>query len=71
MAVKFLHTFLFSTVSSLVIGAIFYVLSINRSAVPQVYTMTDTNLGTVFVFLLAMLIGLSLWPRILEKRTAH
>ncbi|TFH46346.1 MAG: hypothetical protein E4G94_02600 [ANME-2 cluster archaeon] len=71
MAVKFLHTFLFSTVSSLVIGAIFYVLSINRSAISQAYTVTDTNLGTVFVFLLAMLIGLSLWPRILEKRTTH
>ena len=45
MAVKFLHTFLFSTVSSLVIGAIFYVLSINRSAISQAYTVTDTNLG--------------------------
>ena len=67
MALKFMHTFVFSSISALVVGALFYVLSTGRSAVSEAYTTTDTNIGTVFVFLLALIIGLSVWPRILEK----
>jgi len=67
LALKFMHTFVFSSISALVVGALFYVLSTGRSAVSEAYTTTDTNIGTVFVFLLALIIGLSVWPRILEK----
>ena len=67
MAVKFIHTFVFSSISALVVGALFYVLSTGRSAVSEAYTTTDTNLGSIFIFLLALIIGLSVWPRILEK----
>jgi hypothetical protein len=67
LAVKFTHTFVISSLSALVIGALFYVLSTGRSVVSEAYTTTDTNLGSVFIFILALIIGLSLWPRILEK----
>ncbi|MBE0523175.1 MAG: hypothetical protein IBX40_02395 [Methanosarcinales archaeon] len=67
MAVKFMHTFVTSSLSALVVGVLFYVLSTGRSAVSEAYTTTDTNLGSVFIFLLALIIGLSVWPRILEK----
>ena len=67
MAVKFMPTFVTSSLSALVVGVLFYVLSTGRSAVSEAYTTTDTNLGSVFIFLLALIIGLSVWPRILEK----
>ena len=67
MTVKFKHTFMYSTITAAVVGALFYSLSLGRSAVSEAYTVTDTNLGTVFVFLLALIIGLSLWPKVLDR----
>lgn len=67
MAVKFKHTFMYSTVTAAVVGVLFYVLSLERGAVSEAYTITDTNLGTVFVFLLALIIGLALWPKALDR----
>ena len=67
MTVKFKHTFMYSTVTAAVVGALFYALSLGRSAVAEAYTVTDTNLGTVFVFLLALIIGLALWPKVLDR----
>ena len=67
MTVKFKHTFMYSTVTAAVVGALFYMLSLGRSAVSEAYTVTDTNLGTVFVFLLALIIGLSLWSKLLDR----
>ena len=66
MTVKFKHTFMYSTVTAAVVGVLFYVLSSGRGAVSEAYTVTDTNLGTVFVFLLALIIGLALWPRFID-----
>ena len=67
MAVKFKHTFMYSTVTAAIMGVLFYVLSSRRSAVSEAYAVTDTNLGTVFVFLLALIIGLALWPRFIDR----
>ena len=67
MTVKFKHTFMYSTVTAVVVGVLFYALSLGRSAVSEAYTVTDTNLGTVFVFLLALIIGLALWPKVLDR----
>lgn len=69
MAIKFSHTLIFSTATGLVVGALFYILSAGQSAISEAYTVTDTNLGSVFVFLLTLIIGLSLWPRMLERRS--
>jgi len=44
------------------------VLSAGKSAALAAYTVNDTYLGTVFVLLLALIIGLAVWPRVLEKR---
>lgn len=67
MAVQFAKTFGFSAVTALAVGALFYVLSAGKSAVSVAYTVNDTYLGTVFVFVLALIIGLAVWPRVLEK----
>ena len=67
MTVKFKHTFMYSTVTAAVVGVLFYVLSTGRSVMFEAYTVTDTNLGTVFVFLLALIIGLALWPRFIDR----
>ena len=48
--------------------ALFYLLSAGKSAASAAYTGNDTYLGTVFVFVLALIIGLALWLGVLEKR---
>ncbi len=68
MAVKFAHTFMYSTITAAVAGTVFYVLSSGRMAVSEAYTVNDTYLGSVFVLLLALIIGLAVWPRVLEKK---
>jgi lipopolysaccharide export LptBFGC system permease protein LptF len=68
MAVQFARTLGFSSVTALAVGALFYVLSTGKCAASAAYTMNDTYLGTVFVFVLALIIGLAVWPRVLEKK---
>lgn len=68
MAVSFARTLGFSAVSAAAAGALFYVLSAGKGAVSAAYTVNDTYLGTVFVFVLALIIGLAVWPRVLEKK---
>ena len=67
MTVKFVHTFIMSTVQALVFGILFYLLSVRKSATSPVYTVNDTYMGMVFVILLSLIIGLALWPGLLEK----
>jgi len=62
MAVQFARTLGFSVVTALVVGALFYVLSVGKSADSSAYTLNDTYLGTMFVFVLAV------WPGVLEKK---
>ena len=68
MAVRFARTLGFSVVTALALGALFYVLSAGKSATSSAYTVNDTYLGTGFVFVLALIIGLAVWPGVLEKR---
>ena len=68
MAVQFAKTLGFSGVTALAMGALFYVLSAGKSAASAAYTVNDTYLGTVFVFVLALIIGLAVWPGVLEKK---
>ena len=68
MSVQFAKTFGFSGVTALAVAALFYVLSAGKSAALAAYTVNDTYLGTVFVLLLALIIGLAVWPRVLEKK---
>ena len=68
MAVQFAKTLGFSGVTALAVGALFYVLSAGKSAASAVYTVNDTYLGAVFVLMLALIIGLAVWPRVLEKK---
>jgi len=68
MAVRFARTLGFSGVTALAVGALFYVLSMGKSVASAAYTVNDTYLGTGFVFVLALIIGLAVWPRVLEKK---
>jgi hypothetical protein len=68
MAVKFAQTFMYSSVTAIAVAALFYALSSGKMAVLKLYTENDTYLGSVFVLLLALIIGLAVWPRVLEKR---
>lgn len=68
MVVRFARTLGFSVVTALAVGALFYVLSVGKSAGSAAYTLNDTYLSTVFVFVLALIIGLAVWPGVLEKR---
>ncbi|KAF5410693.1 MAG: hypothetical protein C5S43_04370 [Candidatus Methanocomedens sp.] len=68
MVVKFSHTFIYSTITAVVAGAVFYVLSSGRMAVSEAYTVNDTYLGSVFVLLLTLIIGLAVWPGVLGKK---
>jgi len=68
MAIQFARTLGFSSVTALAVGALFYVLSAEMSTASAAYTVNDTYLGTVFVFVLALIIGLAVWPRVLEKK---
>ena len=68
MAVKFAHTFMYSTVTAVAVAALFYALSSGRMAVLEAFTVNDTYLGSVFVLLLALIIGLAVWPRVLERK---
>ena len=69
MAVKFAHTFTYSTVTAAAAAALFFALSSGRTAISGAYTVNDTYLGSVFVLLLALIIGLAVWPRVLEKKS--
>lgn len=70
MSVNFVKPLGFSVVTALAVGALFYVLSPGKSAASAAYTVNDTYLGTVFVFVfvLALVIGLAVWPGVPEKK---
>jgi len=69
MAVRFARTLGFSGMTALAVGVLFYVLSVGKSAASAAYTMNDMYMGTVFVFVLALIIGLAVWPGVLEKKS--
>jgi hypothetical protein len=59
---------MYSTITAIVAAALFYALSSGKMAVSEAYTLNDTYLGSVFVLLLVLIIGLAVWPRVLEKK---
>ncbi len=68
MALQFARTLGFSSVTALAVGTLFYVLSAGKGVTSAAYTVNDTYLGTGFVFVLALVIGLVVWPGVLEKK---
>ena len=61
-------TFLLSTATSLVLVILFLsgALLTNASRGETAYTHVDMTAGSVFVFVISMIISLSLWPRIAD-----
>ncbi|QLC49149.1 hypothetical protein HWN40_02130 [Methanolobus zinderi] len=59
-----------SLASSLLLVIIFAVLSVfvNSSRTVPLYSQVDIIAGTIFVFVLSMIVSASIWPGIIEKR---
>ncbi|WP_292487035.1 hypothetical protein [Methanohalobium sp.] len=58
-----------SIITSVVITVLFTFLAIlkNNTDTSQMYTQVDIIGGTLFVFLLTMIVSVSIWPSIIEK----
>ena len=56
--------------SSITLVCVFAALSIamNSSKGMEVYSQVDIIAGMLFVFVLSMIVGASLWPGFIEKR---
>ncbi len=55
--------------TSVVIAFLFYYLAASKMSMnPQIYTRIDIYAGTVYVFVLSMIVSASIWPGIIEKR---
>jgi membrane protein YdbS with pleckstrin-like domain len=61
--------FLSSLATSLVIMNLFLLAAIitNMSKGEIAYTQVDIAAGSIFVFVISMIISMSIWPKILEK----
>lgn len=64
------YAFIASIVSSVILVAVFAVLSIavNNSRTVPLYSQVDIIAGMIFVFILSMIVAASVWPGIIEKR---
>ncbi len=57
-----------STVTSILIVVLFYILAIRKVSQSADYTYTDVYGGMVYVFILSMIVSASIWPGVIEKR---
>lgn len=67
---KISNSLIASFISSIVIVDLFFVLAMlkNSGRPIPLYTDVDIIAGEIFVFILSMIISVSIWPGILEKR---
>ncbi len=57
-----------SLVTSLLVVVLFYILAMQKVQENMMYTTVDVYGGTVFVFILSMIVTASIWPGVIEKR---
>lgn len=57
-----------STVTSILIVVLFYIFAIQKVGTPMQYSYTDVYAGMVYVFILSMIVSVSIWPGVIEKR---
>jgi hypothetical protein len=57
-----------STVTSILIVVLFYILAIQKVGPSTQYSYTDVYAGMVYVFILSMIVSASIWPGVIEKR---
>ena len=63
------YSVLASIATSLIIVVLFYVFGMQKVGESQgIYTTVDVYGGTVYVFILSMIVSASIWPGIIEKR---
>ncbi len=63
-----IYSFVASTVTSILIVVLFYVMAIQKVGPSSQYSYTDVYGGMVYVFILSMIVSASIWPGIIEKR---
>ncbi len=59
-----------STVTSILIVVLFYIFAIQKvdPSAQYIYSNTDVYAGMVYVFILSMIVSVSIWPEVIEKR---
>lgn len=57
-----------SMVTSIGIVILFYMFAIQKVGVSTQYGYTDAYGGMVYVFILSMIVSVSIWPGVIEKR---
>lgn len=57
-----------STITSMVIVILFYIFAIRKIGVSAQYNYTDVYGGIIYVFILSMIVSVSIWPGVIEKR---
>ncbi|NJD76374.1 MAG: hypothetical protein FIB08_04665 [Candidatus Methanoperedens sp.] len=63
-----IYSLVASTVTSILIVVLFYVLAIQKVGSSSQYSYTDVYGGMVYVFILSMIVSASIWPGVIEKR---
>ncbi|MDW7733614.1 MAG: hypothetical protein SCH66_14445 [Methanolobus sp.] len=64
------YSLIASIVSSLAVSGVFILLALlkNSGSSTLLYTQVDIMAGTVFVFILGIIVSASIWPGVVEKR---
>jgi uncharacterized membrane protein len=57
-----------SATASLLIVVLFYIFAIQKVSSSAQYSYTDVYAGMVYVFILSMIVSVSIWPAVFEKR---
>jgi uncharacterized membrane protein len=57
-----------SATTSLLIVVLFYIFAIQKVSSSAQYSYTDVYAGMVYVFILSMIVSVSIWPAVFEKR---
>ncbi len=63
-----IYSLVASTVTSILIVVLFYILAIQKVGSSSQYSYTDVYGGMLYVFILSMIVSASIWPGIIEKR---
>ncbi len=62
------YSIIASTVTSILIVVLFYIFAIRKVGPSTQYSYTDVYAGMVYVFILSMIVSVSIWPGLIEKR---
>ncbi len=71
MEKKGLYSIIASLATSIIVVILFYILAVQKMHESEMYTSVDVYGGMVFVFILSMIVSVSIWPGVIDKRLEH